>query len=218
MKDDYAFNFDDEEGKLIWFEKYLIMEVGFISNDIMDFIHVEANPVHVTKINGRILSQLVEERKGRETQHFLFDDSDGFYDILSNLCLGHNIWTPCRNDFEDSVIEINGEIIMMHQHISSFGLACSDKSLNSGNDVHLIPEIGDKIRELYLQYYRNGWYDSYSGYEFAWTMPDGNPDFFQWLFGDFTLNGMSLDQLDNIHFAEFKRFCSEFDRAIHENQ
>lgn len=194
-----------------WHDKLIIMSIEIMANERnnnKETIVVYANPIEEMILDGKIISQTYNEHQGNDTLCFLFQNNDSLYEVLDRIGHGRGAWTPSKQDYIEKNIQIEGVSRLVFIHNSLRGLSY-DPTLNSGNIINLIPDRNYKLKTLRQRYYVGGW-SMYTPSYYISTMPEGNPDFFCWLFGDDSLKNKKLDELDKSHIEEFRRFCDKF--------
>lgn len=171
---------------------------------------VEANPVETNSLGMRFVTQHICS----STESFFFPDDDDIIQPLVSIARGGGLWTPNMADFSAENIHNadSNRIIKVYRH-KSFWSDDYDMSLNSGARPELIANKHYKANQLKEQYYRNGWYESMSLYDYVFSLAVGDDveDFFSWLFDDPSLAGFSLASLSLAQTESFDDFMDLFD-------
>ena len=105
----------------------------------------------------------------------------------------------------------SNRIIKVYRHCS-FWSNNYDVSFNSGARPELIANKHYKANQLKEQYYRNGWYESMSLYDYVFSLAVGDDvsNFFSWLFDNPSLEGFSIASLSVAQSESFDDFMDLF--------
>lgn len=172
---------------------------------------VKANPVINNGYSKSYISHLCSD-----TETFFFPLKKNIIDNLEGIANEGNLWTPNMSEFKTEYVrdEETNEKKIVYRHMSFWQQ--HDVFSASHSKVSLIPEKQSKITALNNQYFRNGWYESCSFYEYVKSLAenDSKTNFWQWLFNTSKFNGYDSFDLPHEYYISYKTFlkdCEEKD-------
>ena len=191
---------------------YRIMNVEESTDSVFgDIIIVTAAPIFERKVGSMVMGGY-----GGNEDVFLFPKEETLIERVLQIARGGGNWYPDEEDFEeDTIIDGNEQRVPVYRHISFYG-EDFDESLNSGQEVCLVPDIMYKAKTLNNQYYQGGWFNTYDFREYVESLAEGDDveNFWGWLFNRPDLNGLMPWDLPYDFEREYERFldvCEEME-------
>ena len=203
------------------YNQYLMTDVitDFVSVYDEECWLIAANPIR-TVADWKSVSQY---ETSEATEYFLFSAETEIVgvELLASFDANQPLWAPIQEDFIPSQIIYRGHTLKVWQHVSMFeeipqeddDIDCpwnSDRwNLEYPKDT-LIRGFVMK-RNMMWQFFVEQESPETTIQNFVVRQAQTNSHFFEWLFDDDALSGVSLDQIDDTLRKDWQQFFHSFD-------
>ena len=196
---------------------YIILRIteGTFDSGFGEIIIVKASPIVEMKIGTMVHRTYCSS----DEETFCFPQVETIRKQIHLIANGGGEWHPDKEDFlPETAIDNNMREIPIYRHISFYGFEY-DATLNSGQEICLIPDIRFKAKTMNNQYYQGGWFNTYTFREYVESLAEGDDveNFWGWLFNRPDLNGLMPWDLACDFEREYERFLDVCDAIDNKN-